>query len=135
MMKIIRIGNAFYCIAPNNIDFKNYLEKFLKLSEVRKDSFAEEYLKKMYNCVFASFIDIKKIYKKYYIDEYKNFKKYLYNKELLNNKEIEKISKYCKKGYSVYKLNIDSNSYNISEYFKYDENLIRNFNLLIERLD
>lgn len=134
-MKIIKIGEEFYCIAPNNIDFNTFLEKFLKLSRVRKKSFAEMYLKKIYNCVFTGYVDMKKMYTKYYIDEYESFEKYLYNKELLNNNEIEKIGKYCKEGYSVYKLNIDSNSYNIWGYFKYDENLIRNFNLLIERLD
>lgn len=134
-MKIIKIGEEFYCIAPNNIEFNTFLEKFLKLSKVRKNSFAEKYLKKIYNCAFTSYIDMKEMYTKYYIDEYECFEKYLYNKELLNNNEIKQISKYCKDGYSVYKLNIDSNSYNISGYLKYDENLIKNLNLLIERLD
>lgn len=134
-MKIVKMGKEFYCIAPNNTDFNTFLEKFLKLAMVRTNSFAEMYLKKIYNCVFTGYIDIKKMYTKYYIDEYESFEKYLYNKELLNNNEIKKINKYCKKGNSIYKLNIDSNSYNISGYFKYDENLIKNFNLLIERLD
>lgn len=134
-MKIIKIGEEFYCIAPNNIDFNTFLEKFLKLAMVRKNSFAETYLKKIYNCVFNGYVDMKNMYTKYYIDEYESFEKYLYNKELLNNNEIKKINKYCEKGNSIYKLNIDSNSYNISGYFKYDENLIKNFNLLIGRLD
>ena len=89
-MKIIKIGEDFYCIAPSNVNFNTYLE---------------------------------------------SFEKYLYNKELLNNTEIKKIRRYCNDDYSIYKLNIDSNSYNISGYFKYDENLIKNFNLLIARLD
>jgi len=135
MMKIIKIGEEFYCIAPKNIDFNTFLEKFLKLAMVRKNSFAEMYFKKIYNCVFNGYVDMKKMYTKYYIDEYESFEKYLYNKELLNNNDIKKINKYCKKGNSIYKLNIDSNSYNISGYFKYDENLIKNFNFLIERLD
>ena len=134
-MKILKIGEDFYCVAPNNIDFNTYLEKFLKLSRVRKNSFAENYLKKIYKCAFTGYVDMKKMYIKYYIDEYESFEKYLYNKKLLNNNEIKEIRKYCKEGDSIYKLNIDSNSYNISGYFKYDENLIRNFNLLIERLD
>lgn len=134
-MKIIKISDEFYCIAKEDIDFDTLKEKFLKLSKVRKSSFAENYLKKIYNCVFTSYIDIKEIYRKYYIDEYESFEQYLYNKELLGKKEINQLKKYCKESYNIYKLNIDSNSYNISGYFKYDENLIKNFNLLIERLD
>lgn len=134
-MKIIKISDEFYCIAKKDIDFNTLKEKFLKLSKVRKGSFAENYLKKIYNCVFTSYIDIKEIYRKYYIDEYESFEQYLYNKELLGKKEINQLKKYCKESYNIYKLNIDSNSYNISGYFKYDENLIKNFNLLIERLD
>ena len=134
-MKIIKIGEDFYCIAPDNINFNTYLEKFLKLSKVRKNSFAENYLKKIYSCVFTGCIDMKKMYVKYYRDEYESFEKYLYNKELLNNNDIQKIRKYCNDDDRIYKLNIDSNSYNISGYFKYDENLIKNFNLLIARLD
>ena len=78
---------------------------------------------------------MKEMYSKYYMDEYESFEKYLYNKELLNNKELKKLIKYCNGDYSLYKLNIDSNSYNISSYFKYDDNLIRNFNILIAGLD
>ena len=29
-MKIIKIGENFYCIATNNINFNTYLEKFLE---------------------------------------------------------------------------------------------------------
>ena len=134
-MKIIKIGENFYCIAPNNINFNTYLEKFLELSKVKKNSFAENYLKKIYNCVFTGYVDMKEMYSKYYMDEYESFEKYLYSKELLNNKEIKKLIKYCNGDYSLYKLNIDSNSYNISSYFKYDDNLIRNFNILIAGLD
>ena len=133
-MRIIKMGEDFYCIAPKDIDFNTYLEKFLELSKVRKNSFAEKYLKKIYNCVFTGYVDMKKMYAKYYIDEYGSFEKYLYNKELLNNNEIKRLIKHCNEDYSVYKLNIDSNSYNISSYFKYDDNLIRNFNILIARL-
>lgn len=134
-MKIIKIGEKIYCIAPKDIDFEDYLEKFLKLSQVRKNSFAENYLKKIYRCVFTSYVDMKMIYIKYYIEEYESFEKYLYQKELLSNSAIKRISQYCKQNYSIYKLNLDSNSYNISGYFKYDENIIRNFNSLIARLE
>ena len=88
-MRIIKMGEDFYCIAPKDIDFNTYLEKFLELSKVRKNSFAEKYLKKIYNCVFTGYVDMKKMYAKYYIDEYGSFEKYLYNKELLNNNEIK----------------------------------------------
>ena len=74
-MKIIKMGKEFYCIAPNNIDFNTFLEKFLKLAMVRKNSFAEMYLKKIYNCVFTGYVDMKKMYTKYYIDEYESFEK------------------------------------------------------------
>ena len=61
-MKIIKIGEDFYCIAPNNIDFNTYLERFLKLSKVRENSFVEKYLKKIYNCVFTGYVDMKEMY-------------------------------------------------------------------------
>ena len=63
-MKIIKIGENFYCIAPNNINFNTYLEKFLELSKVKKNSFAENYLKKIYNCVFTGSIREHCIYEK-----------------------------------------------------------------------
>lgn len=134
-MKIIKINDDFYCIAKRDINFDTLKEKFLKLSKVRKNSFAENYLKKIYNCMFTGYIDIKEIYRKYYIDEYESFEQYLYNKELLSEQEIKQLRQYFKEIYTIYKLNIDSNSYNVSGYFKYDENMIKNFNLLIERLD
>lgn len=73
-MKIIKIGENFYCIAPNNINFNTYLEKFLELSKVKKNSFAENYLKKIYNCVFTGYVDMKEMYSKYYMENMKVLK-------------------------------------------------------------
>ena len=134
-MKIIKRDEEFYCISNKNVDFNKLLNKFLKLAQVEKNSFAELYLKKIYNCMFKGCINVVEKYKKYYECEYDTFEKYLYNKELFDCDEAIKIGKYFNKGYDIYQLKIANNSYNIFGYFKYDENFIKKLNSLIVRLD
>ena len=95
---------------------------------MRKDSFAEYYVKRILNNIISGGINLTEFYEKYYKNEYSSFKQFLYNKELIDYEDIEKLS--CKDNEILWRLNPYSNSYNIQNLIEFNDEIL----IIINRL-
>ena len=89
---------------------------------MRKDSFADREVKRFFSDLFGSAVDLKTVYKKYYIKEYDFFHDFLYQKE---NIEYEKITSLeLNEGDTLWKLRYEINDYGVQNLIGYSgENL------------
>lgn len=62
---------------------------FVKKMNVKKNSYAESIMIRLYNLYFSSSIKLYSEYKKYYKQEFNSINDFLYNKYNLNKPEIE----------------------------------------------
>ena len=95
---------------------------------MRKDSFGEYYVKRILNNILSGGINLTEFYEKYYKNEYSSFIQFLYNKELIDYEDIEKLS--FKDNEILWKLNPYSNSYNIQNLIEFNDEIL----IIINRL-
>jgi len=79
----------FFLLTEKNIN----KEKFIKKAKVRKSSFAESIIKRIYDTLTIGSYDVYEEFKDYYSKEYLDLKEFLYKKYNLNKKEIDIILK------------------------------------------
>lgn len=94
-MKMLRLNDYSYIIRFE----KKYTKKqFLMHSHVSKDSFAENFVIRIYNEVIGNAIDVKKEFEKYYSDEYISIKDFLFWNYLVPTEYLDELFADYKRG-------------------------------------
>lgn len=119
-VNIVKIKDSYYCCAAKNYSFSEFISEIKKRINAVENSFAYNYSLKIYFQLFRYADDLLQIYNNYYASEYDSFKLYLYQKELLDEDEIESL--YIDDEHTILKLNYQLNNYNVDTLFHYDEN-------------
>ena len=77
-MKIMGIEGKCYLIAPEGLEMDSILEAVRNHTGMRKGSFADRQVKRIFSDLFCNAFDLKSCYRKYYIEEYDSFREFLY---------------------------------------------------------
>ncbi|MDU6636193.1 MAG: hypothetical protein E6481_14425, partial [Clostridium perfringens] len=92
MCIIIRLDETYYLKVKSDITPEFIIKQIIKNCGMRKDSFGEYYVKRILNNILSGGINLTEFYEKYYKNEYSSFIQFLYNKELIDYEDIEKLS-------------------------------------------
>lgn len=109
-MKLISRGESCYCVASEEYSIEKLEQELHKRAGVRKDSFAEQYTRKIFMDLFRYAKNLREEYLEFYREEYKNFEEYLYQKELWEKWEIRELQLDETK--TVLQLRYNLNNYN-----------------------
>lgn len=121
-MRIQNIEDNYYLIAPEGTEMAQILKAVYSNTGMRKNSFAEREVKRFFSDLFSCAIDLKAIYKKYYMKEYDSFDEFLYQKENFEYEEIESLGLNASD--ALWKLRYKINSYGVKSLIGYScENL------------
>lgn len=118
-MRMFKLSGKNYCIADDGFVYEELEKRISDAFHLRKDSFAEFYSKRIFQCLFQYTRNLKEEYMEYYRQEYDSFVDYLYKKELLDWEYIE-ILKLGERQ-TLLKLNTNLTSYNADNLIEYDE--------------
>ena len=125
MCIIIRLDETYYLKVKSDITPEFIIKQIIKNCGMRKDSFGEYYVKRILNNILSGGINLTEFYEK---NEYSSFIQFLYNKELIDYEDIEKLS--FKDNEILWKLNPYSNSYNIQNLIEFNDEIL----IIINRL-
>ena len=132
-MKIILVGERCYCTAKEDFSLNKLKEEIKQHLKMKRNSFAYNYSIKIFIECFRYAKDLKKEYIDYYMQEYDNFKIYLYQKELLEKNEIALLM--LNDNQTVLKLQPSLNNYNVKSIIENDENRVKILNEILEKLN
>lgn len=118
-MRMLKLSGKNYCIADDGFVYEELEKRISDAFHLRKDSFAEFYSKRIFQCLFQYTRNLKEEYMEYYRQEYDCFVDYLYKKELLDWKYIEILN--LGERQTLLKLNTNLTSYNADNLIEYDE--------------
>lgn len=116
---MLKLSGKNYCIADDGFVYEELEKRISDAFHLRKDSFAEFYSKRIFQCLFQYTRNLKEEYMEYYRQEYDCFVDYLYKKELLDWKYIEILN--LGERQTLLKLNTNLTSYNADNLIEYDE--------------
>lgn len=132
-MKIIKLGEKYFCIMKQKCTIDMAKEAYFNKAKVIKNSFAGRYTEVIFKNVFCNAVDLRRDYNDFYVEEYSDFEMFLYHKELFSKQEI---IEFCiDKDKTIMKLDMHTNSYNASTLFDYEDGFIDNFNQMLEGID
>lgn len=131
-MSIFNLAGKYYCIMNDSFAYEELKGRISDAFNLRKDSFAEFYSKRIFQAFFQYARDLKKEYLEYYRQEYESFADYLYIKELLNWAEIEILDLGEHK--TLLKLNTNLASYNADNLIEYEGNSIDILNHVLKEI-
>lgn len=132
-MKIVKIGNTYYCIMNQNCTIDFAKETYMNKARVIKGTFAGKYTESIFNNIFSNAIDLKVDYRDFYEEEYSDFETFLYQKELLSKREIMDLN--FDKDKTLLKIDMHTNSYNAGTLFEYEDGFIDRFNEMLKGVD
>ena len=112
-MRITGIGEKYYLIAPEGLGVYGILEVLSNYTGMRKDSFADMQVKRIFSDLFRGAVDLKACYRKYYIKEYDTFREFLYQKETLEYGAIDSME--LREGEALWELKYTINGYNVRD--------------------
>lgn len=131
-MSIFNLAGKYYCIMNDSFAYEELKGRISDAFNLRKESFAEFYSKRIFQAFFQYARDLKKEYLEYYRQEYESFADYLYIKELLNWAEIEILDLGEHK--TLLKLNTNLASYNADNLIEYEGNSIDILNHVLKEI-
>ena len=108
------------------IRLKHWIEKsdFLKAGQVIPDSYAEELLGRIYDCLITHLTNIVDEYQKYYFEEYSDLASFLFWKYNIDEETVASIINDLKPGnYVGYGLLYSGGNYNIGQFIMEESNL------------
>lgn len=129
MCIIIRFEETYYLRVKSPITPEIIINQISKKCGMRKDSFAEYYVKRILTHLLSGAINLTEFYEKYYKSEYLSFDNFLYHKELIEYESIEELS--LKNDDILWKLNPYSNSYNIQNLIEFNDEVFIIINQLL----
>lgn len=135
----------YYPIGKDNLDFRYFFiylkninetcckENFLSKSKVQKNSYAWEFMSRIYDSIILDTVDLKKEYNKYYFEEYSNFELFLYNKYLIDYEELDFFKEYKDKKYTIYFGDLKNNDgYGLASLIQESPELITKINKIFK---
>ncbi len=129
-MRITGIGEKYYLIAPEGLGVYGILEVLSNYTGMRKDSFADMQVKRIFSDLFRGAVDLKASYRKYYIKEYDTFREFLYQKETLEYGAIDSME--LREGEALWELKYTINGYNVRDLIGYENENLPLFNDFLE---
>ena len=129
-MRIMGIGEKYYLIAPEGLGVYGILEVLSNYTGMRKDSFADMQVKRIFSDLFRGAVDLKACYRKYYIKEYDTFREFLYQKETLEYGAIDSME--LREGEALWELKYTINGYNVRDLIGYENENLPLFNDFLE---
>ncbi len=133
-MRIIKLGQRH--IDEEWIIFlkkKNTLNDFLKKVNVKKGSFSENILARLFLELTSELHDLKKEYEVYYRKEYLSFADFLYKKLIFEWPLIVEIVKALKNGELVlYRRENGTGDYNLEQFLLNNETVLNKIGKLVE---
>nr|WP_300807612.1 hypothetical protein [uncultured Acetatifactor sp.] len=129
-MRITGIGEKYYLIAPEGLGVYGILEVLSNYTGMRKDSFADMQVKRIFSDLFRGAVDLKACYRKYYIKEYDTFREFLYQKETLEYGAIDSME--LREGEALWELKYTINGYNVRDLIGYENENLPLFNDFLE---
>lgn len=132
-MKIIKLDEKYYCIMKQRCTMESAKEAYMNKAKVINGSLAGKYTEIIFKNVFCNAIDLKAEYTDFYVEEYCDFETFLYHKELFSKQEIMEL--HIAEDKTLIKIDMNTNSYNASVLFEYEDGFIDNFNQMLEGID
>lgn len=132
-MRIIKLGDKYYCAMKQMCTIDSAKEAYMNKAKVIKGSLAGKYIEIIFKNVFCNAIDLKADYNDFYIEEYPDFETFLYQKELFSKQEIMEL--HIDEDKTLIKIDMDTNSYNASNLFEYEDGFINAFNQMLDGVD
>ena len=132
-MRIIKLGKKYYCLIKQGFTIDSAKDAYMDKAKVIKCSLAGEYTETIFKNVFYNAIDLKSDYNDFYVEEYSDFETFLYQKELFSKKEI--IELHIEEDKTLIRIDMNTNSYNASTLFEYEDGFINIFNQMLEGID
>ena len=128
-MRITGIGEKYYLIAPEGLGVYGILEVLSNYTGMRKDSFADMQVKRIFSDLFRGAVDLKACYRNY-IKEYDTFREFLYQKETLEYGAIDSME--LREGEALWELKYTINGYNVRDLIGYENENLPLFNDFLE---
>lgn len=132
-MKIMGIEEKCYLIALEGLEMDSILEAVRNHTGMRKGSFADQQVDRIFSDLFCNAFDLKSCYRKYYMEEYDSFREFLYQKETLEYDTIDSME--LQEGDTVWELRYGINSYSIRDLIGYENENIPLFNQFLEGIN
>lgn len=129
-MRVVGIEDDYYLIAPEGVEMNRIIEGVCDNTGMRKNSFADLQVQKIFSDLLYCAVDLKYDYKKYYIEEYDSFREFLYQKETMEYELIDSMN--LEENDTLWKLRYKMNSYNVKEIIGYDNENISMLNCFLE---
>ena len=129
-MRITGIGEKYYLIAPEGLGVYGILEVLSNYTGMRKDSFADMQVKRIFSDLFRGAVDLKACYRKYYIKEYDTFREFLYKKATMEYGAIDSME--LREGEALWELKYTINGYNVRDLIGYENENLPLFNDFLE---
>lgn len=131
-MKILSLDGQYYCKVRNGFNLEELEAYLFKNLEMREESFASQYTKKIFGDLFKYARDLRQEYQDYYAQEYDSFEAFLYHKELWRHTCIDSFA-LCPEE-TVLELHPHQSNYNTNSLFYYDETGLAIINQMLEEV-
>lgn len=103
-MIILRLSECKYLASFSRTKLTS--SQFLLKCNVKENSFAADFMLRIYNTFFNLDIDLESIYIKYYSEEYTDLEEFLYKKYLINIEDIELLIRNTNEGEKIYYIDL-----------------------------
>lgn len=131
-MRIVGVEDNYYLISPNGVEINRILENVCENTGMRKNSFADLQVRKIFSDLFRCAVDLKSCYRKYYIEEYDSFREFLYQKETMEYELIDSMN--LQENDTLWRLRYEINSYSVRNIIGYDNENISMLNHFLEEI-
>ena len=132
-MKIFIRKEDYYCKVYETYSLERFRKELDKHLDMRKKSFADQYTKKIVMDFFRYAKDLKKEYLNFYAQEYDNFQNFLFQKELWNREETEKLN--LNNNQTILLLRPFLCDYNAKNFVDYDDEGLQILNQMLEEIN
>lgn len=132
-MKIVlgyKSDDDYYLITPEMVKMEIILKAICNNTGMKKNSFADLEVNKIFSDLFSNAVDLKDIYNKYYAEEYDSFKKFLYNHETMENEFIDTIN--LSENETLWDLKYHINNYGIKDIIGFNNENLPILNCFLE---
>lgn len=129
-MRLVGIESDYYLIAPEGVEMNRIIKVVYDNTGMRKNSFADLQVQKIFSDLLYCAVDLKYNYKRYYIEEYDSFREFLYQKETMEYELIDSI--YLRENDTLWKLRYQINSYNVRDIIGYENENLSMLNCFLE---
>lgn len=124
---LVCFGNEYF------ITYKNLTrDRFIESSGVKKDSWAEDLMQRIYDCLLGNVTNVIEEYKKFYQVEYSTLDEFLRKRYGLNESELQTVKDSLPQNYILAHGYFDSESdYNIVQLMEYSSEVVESIKKIL----